>query len=114
MQKNRFKWNDVDLVNKITAIKKLTGTGIFDEIQITEETNKAENNKLNDDYLSEGKTSKAPSTKGTMRRSMSTCKGRYNILLPLVIKGTDINREEDKIAEKLEEEYKKEQKKKCY
>ena len=33
MEKNRFKWKDIDLVNKITAINKMTNTGIFDDIK---------------------------------------------------------------------------------
>jgi len=87
MEKNKFRWNDKDLVNKITAINKMTNTGIFEDFR----------------------TSKLQSTKNTLHRSQSSCNNN-SILLPLVIRGNEINKEEEKIQEKLEEEYKKEQK----
>ena len=33
MEKNKFRWKDIDLVNKITAINKLTNTTIFDDFK---------------------------------------------------------------------------------
>jgi hypothetical protein len=110
MEKNKFKWNDKDLVNKITAINKFTNTGLFDDIpnNLTFEKNIKETNKSVKTDLS----NKAPfeqSTKNTMRRSQSLNYSN-SILLPLVIRGNEINKEEERIEEKLEEEYKKEQK----
>ena len=110
MEKNKFKWNDKDLVNKITAINKFTNTGLFDDIpnNLTFEKNIKETNKSIKTDLS----NKAPieqSTKNTMRRSQSLNYSN-SILLPLVIRGNEINKEEERIEEKLEEEYKKEQK----
>ena len=110
MEKNKFRWNDKDLVNKITAINKFTNTGIFDDIpnNLTFEKNIKEADKS----LKTDLSNKVPidqSTKNTMRRSQSLNYSN-SILLPLVIRGNEINKEEERIEEKLEEEYKKEQK----
>ena len=110
MEKNKFRWNDKDLVNKITAINKFTNTGIFDVIpnNLTFEKNIKEADKS----LKTDLSNKVPidqSTKNTMRRSQSLNYSN-SILLPLVIRGNEINKEEERIEEKLEEEYKKEQK----
>jgi hypothetical protein len=110
MEKNKFRWNDKDLVNKITAINKFTNTGIFDDIpnNLTFE----KNIKKADKSLKTDLSNKVPidqSTKNTMRRSQSLNYSN-SILLPLVIRGNEINKEEERIEEKLEEEYKKEQK----
>ena len=110
MEKNKFRWNDKDLVNKITAINKFTNTGIFDDIpnNLTFEKNIKEADKS----LKTDLSNKVPidqSTKNTMRRSQSLNYSNF-ILLPLVIRGNEINKEEERIEEKLEEEYKKEQK----
>lgn len=110
MEKNKFRWNDKDLVNKITAINKFTNTGIFDDIpnNLTFEKNIKEADKS----LKTNLSNKVPidqSTKNTMRRSQSLNYSN-SILLPLVIRGNEINKEEERIEEKLEEEYKKEQK----
>ena len=110
MEKNKFRWNDKDLVNKITAINKFTNTGIFDDIpnNLTFEKNIKETDKS----LKTDLSNKVPidqSTKNTMRRSQSLNYSN-SILLPLVIRGNEIKKEEEKIKEKLEEEYKKEQK----
>ena len=110
MEKNKFRWNDKDLVNKITAINKFTNTGLFDDIpnNLTFEKNIKEADKS----LKTDLSNKVPidqSTKNTMRRSQSLNYSN-SILLPLVIRGNEINKEEERIEEKLEEEYKKEQK----
>ena len=110
MEKNKFRWNDKDLVNKITAINKFTNTGIFDDIpnNLTFEKNIKEADKS----LKTDLSNKVPidqSTKNAMRRSQSLNYSN-SILLPLVIRGNEINKEEERIEEKLEEEYKKEQK----
>jgi len=80
----KFKWNDVDLANKIIAIDKLQKSGIL----LTPKNN-TRNNRIN---LSYDKKSK-----------------RY--LLPLVIKGQTIFNEEDKIHEKLKQALLKQRKK---
>ena len=80
----KFKWNDIDLANKITAIDKLQRSGI-----LLSPKNSTRNNHIN---LSYDKQSK-----------------RY--LLPLVIKGQTIFNEEDKIHEKLKQELLKQRKK---
>lgn len=100
MEKNKFRWKDIDLVNKITAINKLTNTTIFDDFK------QYNNEKKNESEL---KTSNLQSTKNSMHRSQSLVHSNNSLLLPLVIRGNDINKEEEKIQEKLEEEYKKEQ-----
>jgi hypothetical protein len=115
MEKNKFKWNDKDLVNKITAINKFTNTGIFDdipnnvpldketkEIKEIKETDKKDNNEVTNKPSDQ-------STKISLRHSQSENYSN-SFLLPLVIRGNEINKEEERIAEKLEEEYKKEQK----
>ena len=103
MEKNRFKWKDIDLVNKITAINKMTNTGIFDDIKIINDNKKNKNQ-------TDIKLSNFQSTKNTLHRSQSLSHTTNSILLPLVIKGNDICKEEEKIEEKLEEEFKKEKK----
>ena len=103
MEKNRFKWKDIDLVNKITAINKMTNTGIFDDIKIINDNKKNKNQ-------TDIKLSNSQSTKNTLHRSQSLSHITNSILLPLVIKGNDICKEEEKIEEKLEEEFKKEKK----
>ncbi len=103
MGKNRFKWKDIDLVNKITAINKMTNTGIFDDIKIINDNKKNKNQ-------TDIKLSNSQSTKNTLHRSQSLSHTTNSILLPLVIKGNDICKEEEKIEEKLEEEFKKEKK----
>jgi hypothetical protein len=84
IEQNRFKWTDTDLANKITAINKLRNSGILN--------------------LEMDKNSSA------IRLSKSQNRGKRNILLPLVVKGNEIEREEDKIKEKLQEEFKKQKK----
>ena len=103
MEKNRFRWKDIDLVNKITAINKMTNTGIFDDIKIINDNKKNKNQ-------TDIKLSNSQSTKNTLHRSQSLSHTTNSILLPLVIKGNDICKEEEKIEEKLEEEFKKEKK----
>ena len=84
IEQNKFKWTDIDLANKITAINKLNNSGIL--------------------KLEMDKNSSA------IRLSKSQNGKKRNILLPLVVKGTEIEREEEKIKEKLQEEYKKKKK----
>ena len=81
---NKFKWKDKDLANKITAINKLNDSGI-----------------LNLDLDKNSYTNQL---------SKSQKREKSNILLPLVIKGTEIELETEKIKEKLEEEFKKKKK----
>ena len=83
-QENKFKWTDIDLANKITAINKLKNSGIFN--------------------LDLDKNSYVT------RLSKSQNKVKRNILLPLVVKGTEIEKEEETIKEKLHEDYKKQKK----
>ena len=81
---NKFKWKDKDLANKITAINKLNDSGILSlELDKNSYTN---------------------------RLSKSQKREKTNILLPLVIKGTEIELETQKIKEKLEEDFKKKKK----
>ena len=84
IEQNIFKWTDVDLANKITAINKLNNSGI---LQLDMDKNTS-----------------------IIRLSKSQNRQKRNILLPLVVKGTEIEREEDKIKEKIQEEYKKKKK----
>ena len=85
IQQNKFKWKDKDLANKITAINKLNTSGI-----LSLELDK-------DSYFSR------------LSQSQKREK-RKNILLPLVIKGTEIELETERIKEKLQEDYKKQKK----
>ena len=87
-EKNRFKWSDADLANKILAVNKLTGEKFFDK-----EGSKGFNSRK---FL-----------KSKNRSSYSQESQRNsNYLLPLVSKGTEIHLEEEKIKEQLNEEYK--------
>ena len=88
-EKNRFRWSDADLANKILAVNKLTGEKFFDK-----EATKTLN-------------SRSKYTKNKNRSSYSfESEMETNYLLPLVSKGTEIHLEEEKIKEKLDEEYK--------
>ena len=115
MEKNKFKWNDKDLVNKITAINKYTNTGIFDDVSnnLTFDKNQKKENEDENELAKTFEQNKPPNEqpKINLHRSQSLNYSN-NILLPLVIKGNEINKEEEHIQEKLEEEYKKEQKRK--
>ena len=87
-EKNRFKWSDADLANKILAVNKLTGEKFFDR-----DGSKTFNNKT--------------LLKHKNRSSYSQESYRNtNYLFPLVSKGTEIHLEEEKIKEQLNEEYK--------
>ena len=94
-EKNRFKWSDIDLARKILALKKLKGEKIFEKEG--NKTCKSEKSIL----------------KNIERKSFSQEFGRNNsmYLLPLVSKGTEIHLEEEKIQEKINEEFKKRKKK---
>ena len=87
-EKNRFKWSDADLANKILAVNKLTGEKFFDK-----EGSKTFNNKT---FIK---------NKNRSSYSQEGCRNT-NYLFPLVSKGTEIHLEEEKIKEKLNEEYK--------
>jgi hypothetical protein len=84
MKEHKFTWTDKDLSNKITAINKLNSSGILNV--------------------------KMDVKSSAIRLCRSQKKEKRNILFPLVIKGTEIQREEEKIHEKLQEEYKKQKK----
>lgn len=118
MEKNKFKWNDKDLVNKITAINKYTNTGAFDDIynvslDKSEKNIKAENKSMstenNNTNNINNKSQQEKTNKISLHHSQSLNYSN-SVLLPLVIRGNEINKEEEKIEEKLEEEFKKEQK----
>ena len=82
---NNFKWKDNDLVNKIIAINKLKSSGLLGNEKI-------------------------PKNNYTNRLCKSQQKAGKNILLPLIIKGNEIEKEEEKIKDKIQEDFKKEQK----
>ena len=87
-EKNRFKWSDTDLANKILAVNKLTGEKFFEkEGNKTFNTRNLLKNKNRSSYSQDSQRS-------------------TNYLLPLVSKGTEIHLEEEKIKEHLDEEYK--------
>ena len=90
-EKNRFKWSDVDLANKILAVNKLTGEKFFDKEGSKTVNREFMRSKNRSSYCQE-----------------STRNNSY--LFPLVSKGTDIHLEEEKIKEKLNEEYKRKKK----
>ena len=90
-EKNRFKWSDVDLANKILAVNKLTGENFF---------NKEGSKTVNRDFMR---------TKNRSSYSQESTRNN-SYLFPLVSKGTDIHLEEEKIKEKLNEEYKRKKK----
>jgi hypothetical protein len=84
IQQNKFRWNDKDLANKIIAINNLNNSGVLN-LDIDKNTS-------------------------IMRLSKSQNKSKMNILLPLVVKGTEIELEQEKIKEKLDEDFKKQKK----
>ena len=91
-EKNRFKWSDVDLANKILAVNKLTGEKFFEKQgSKTYNARSFLNNRGRPSYSQE--------------RARNT-----SYLLPLVSKGTEIHLEEEKIQEQLNEEYKRKKK----
>ena len=92
-EKNRFKWSDADLANKILAVNKMTG--------INENLMKGEGIKT---YNSRGFLN---NINYRNKPSFSQESGRtISYLFPLVSKGTEIHLEEEKIQERLNEEYK--------
>lgn len=80
-EENKFRWKDVDLVNKMIAVEQMDDPSWF-----TEFSNR------------------------NRRLCNSQDKLRRNLLKPLVIKGSDIHKQEEVIKEKLEEDYKKQKK----
>ena len=84
IQQNKFRWNDKDLANKIIAIKRLNKSG-FLNLDIDKNSS-------------------------IMRLSKSQNKNKMNILFPLVVKGTEIELEQEKIKEKMDEDFKKQKK----
>ena len=91
-EKNRFKWSDADLANKILAVNKLTGEKFFD---------KDGSKTFNSKSFLKNKNRSSYSQEGTRNSSY---------LLPLVSKGTEIHLEEEKIKEQINEEYKRKKK----
>lgn len=79
-EENKFHWKDEDLINKIVAVNDLKDTNWFKP-----------------EYTNE-------------RLCRSQDKLKRELLKPLVIKGTEIHDEEDRLKEKAEDEYKKQQK----
>ena len=86
MEKNKFKWNDKDLVNIITAVNKFTNKGFFDDIQnnLSYDKNIKDENKLMSTDNS-NKNQNEQSTKISMHRSQSL-NFSNSFLLPLVIR----------------------------
>ena len=121
-EKNRFKWFDTDLANKIYAVNELTGEKLEDNSK--EEENLTNINNINNtniyktinidskiNYKSFGFKYLTPKNKSirNLKESYSQENNRRdrnkNYLAPLVSKGTEINLEEEKIKEKLNKEY---------
>ena len=97
-EKNKFKWSDKDLANKIVAINKISNSFIKDNNKDNyNPTNTDGNIPLHNIY---SKVCYSQDKKAKARK----------ILFPLVSKGTEILLEEEKIKEKINEEYKKKKK----
>ena len=96
-EKNRFKWSDKDLVNKIVAINSITNSPINE-------------NKINNyaKTYTEGNMNK--NSKNIFANISDSQDKNRKILLPLVAKGTEIQLEEEKIQDRLLEEYKRKKK----
>ncbi len=115
-EKNRFRWSDIDLSNKIFAINELTGEKLVDNIQEQQNSSNINNsnnyNTINIERKINNKSFNIENNKNkkNLRESYSQENHRRDrnklYLAPLVPKGTEIIIEEDKIKEKLNEEYK--------
>ena len=86
--KNVFKKKDIDLINKITAINKMANAGIFDNNNIINNYKKIHKNNTNK------KLAKSKSEINTSHLSQSVGNITQRLLLPLVIKGNDVCKEE--------------------
>ena len=117
-EKNRFKWSDIDLTNKIFAINELTGEKVVDKNK-EEENNNTNNINYSNNYNTINIDSKISNKSfnidnynnyKNLRESYSQENQRRDrnklYLQPLVPKGTEIILEEEKIKEKLNEEIK--------
>ena len=106
-EKNKFKWTDIDLTNKIIAINNLQNSGLYSTIS-------ASKNILNthDETFNKKKPLSFSQDKYNINYLTISDNSKVNdrYLYPLVSKGTEINLEEQTIQEKIEEEYKKKQK----
>jgi len=120
-QKNRFKWLDTDLSNKIYALNELTGEKFVEKNKEDENlTNINNSNNYNTvnfdsrfDNRSFGLESYHLQNKSNFRNLKESYSQEHNrrrrnrwYLAPLVSKGTEINNEEEKIKEKLDRENK--------
>ena len=120
-QKNRFKWLDTDLSNKIYALNELTGEKFVEKSKEDENlTNINNSNNYNTvnfdsrfDNRSFGLESYHLQNKSNFRNLKESYSQEHNrrrrnrwYLAPLVSKGTEINNEEEKIKEKLDRENK--------
>ena len=120
-QKNRFKWFDTDLSNKIYALNELTGEKFVEKSKEDENlTNINNSNNYNTvnfdsrfDNSSFGLESYHLQNKSNFRNLKESYSQEHNrrrrnrwYLAPLVSKGTEINNEEEKIKEKLDRENK--------
>ena len=120
-QKNRFKWFDTDLSNKIYALDELTGEKFVEKSKEDENlTNINNSNNYNTvnfdsrfDNRSFGLESYHLQNKSNFRNLKESYSQEHNrrrrnrwYLAPLVSKGTEINNEEEKIKEKLDRENK--------
>ena len=120
-QKNRFKWLDTDLSNKIYALNELTGEKFVEKSK--EDENLININNSNNyntvnfdsrfDNRSFGLESYHLQNKSNFRNLKESYSQEHNrrrrnrwYLAPLVSKGTEINNEEEKIKEKLDRENK--------
>ena len=117
--KNRFKWFDTDLSNKIYAINELTGEKFVNKSKDEEKNFTNINNNYNtinvDSRISNksfgfGTLSKKNRNMKNLKESYSQENSRRDrnkfYLAPLVPKGTEINLEEEKIKEKINNEHK--------
>ena len=117
--KNRFKWFDTDLSNKIYAINELTGEKFVNKSKDEEKNFTNINNNYNtinvDSRISNksfgfGTLSKKNRNMKNLKESYSQENSRRDrnkfYLAPLVSKGTEINLEEEKIKEKINNEHK--------
>jgi len=117
--KNRFKWFDTDLSNKIYAINELTGEKFVNKSKDEEKNFTNINNNYNTINLDSRISNKSFGfgTLSKKNRNMKNLKESYSqensrrdrnkfYLAPLVLKGTEINLEEEKIKEKINNEHK--------
>ena len=116
-EKNRFKWFDTDLSNKIFAVNELIGEKLGDnskEEESLKNINKTNTyNTINYDNRTKSFGLKNYTPKNKNIRNLKEFYSQEDIrkernksyLIPLVPKGTEINLEEEKIKEKINKEY---------